>query len=95
MTRSAAVFLTSLWQLSTGTTVERCVAHIDLHYGFAVNGVAALHTEILKNTELHNFYTIYPEKFSNKTNGITFRRWLLHCNPRLADFNFLPHRRGL
>ena len=62
------------------------MAHIDLHYGFAVNGVAALHTEILKNTELHNFYTIYPEKFSNKTNGITFRRWLLHCNPRLADF---------
>ncbi|MDO5418107.1 MAG: glycogen/starch/alpha-glucan phosphorylase [Lachnospiraceae bacterium] len=61
------------------------MAHIDIHYGFAVNGVAALHTEILKNNELHNFYQIYPEKFSNKTNGITFRRWLLHCNPKLAS----------
>ena len=61
------------------------MAHIDIHYGFAVNGVAALHTEILKNNELHNFYELYPEKFSNKTNGITFRRWLLHCNPRLAQ----------
>ena len=60
------------------------MAHIDIHYGFSVNGVAALHTEILKNSELNNFYRIYPEKFNNKTNGITFRRWLLHCNPRLA-----------
>ena len=62
------------------------MAHIDMHYGFSVNGVAALHTEILKNSELHNFYRIYPEKFNNKTNGITFRRWLLHCNPHLADY---------
>ena len=62
------------------------MAHIDIHYGFSVNGVAYLHTEILKNSELHNFYKIYPEKFNNKTNGITFRRWLLHCNPRLASF---------
>ena len=61
------------------------MAHIDIHYGFAVNGVAALHTEILKNNELHNFYELYPEKFSNKTNGTTFRRWLLHCNPRLSQ----------
>ena len=62
------------------------MAHIDIHYGFSVNGVAALHTEILKNSELNNFYKIYPEKFNNKTNGITFRRWLIHCNPRLAAF---------
>ena len=62
------------------------MAHIDIHYGFSVNGVAALHTEILKNSELNNFYKIYPEKFNNKTNGITFRRWLLHCNPLLAEF---------
>ena len=62
------------------------MAHIDIHYGFSVNGVAALHTEILKNTELHPFYQIYPEKFNNKTNGITFRRWLLHCNPMLAGY---------
>ena len=61
------------------------MAHIDIHYGFSVNGVAALHTEILKETEFHNFYQLYPEKFNNKTNGITFRRWLLHCNPLLAD----------
>ena len=61
------------------------MAHIDIHYGFSVNGVAALHTEILKETELHNFYQLYPEKFNNKTNGITFRRWLLHCNPMLAE----------
>lgn len=61
------------------------MAHIDIHYGFSVNGVAALHTEILKNSELNNFYRIYPEKFNNKTNGITFRRWLLHCNPELSD----------
>lgn len=60
------------------------MAHIDIHYGFSVNGVAALHTEILKDTELNNFYRIYPEKFNNKTNGITFRRWLLHCNPLLT-----------
>ena len=62
------------------------MAHIDIHYGFSVNGVAYLHTEILKNTELHNFYELYPEKFNNKTNGITFRRWLLHCNKPLADY---------
>ena len=61
------------------------MAHIDIHYGFSVNGVAALHTEILKNSELNNFYKIYPEKFNNKTNGITFRRWLLHCNSELSD----------
>ena len=61
------------------------MAHIDIHYGFSVNGVAALHTEILKKTELHHFYQLYPEKFNNKTNGIKFRRWLLHCNPLLAD----------
>ncbi len=61
------------------------MAHIDIHYGFSVNGVAALHTEILKNSELNNFYRIYPEKFNNKTNGITFRRWLLYCNPKLAE----------
>ena len=60
------------------------MAHIDIHYGFSVNGVAAIHTEILKNTELHHFYEIYPEKFNNKTNGITFRRWLLSCNRELA-----------
>ncbi|MBM6751799.1 glycogen/starch/alpha-glucan phosphorylase [Mediterraneibacter glycyrrhizinilyticus] len=62
------------------------MAHIDIHYGFSVNGVAALHTEILKNSELNNFYKIYPEKFNNKTNGITFRRWLIHCNPLLTDY---------
>ena len=61
------------------------MAHIDIHYGFSVNGVAYLHTEILKNSELNNFYRIYPEKFNNKTNGITFRRWLLYCNKMLAD----------
>ena len=61
------------------------MAHMDIHYGYSVNGVAYLHTEILKNTELNNFYRIYPEKFNNKTNGITFRRWLLHCNHELAD----------
>lgn len=67
------------------------MAHIDIHYGFSVNGVAALHTDILKETELNHFYKIYPEKFNNKTNGITFRRWLLHCNPQLSDFitNFI------
>lgn len=62
------------------------MAHIDIHYGYSVNGVAALHTEILKNVELKPFYDIYPEKFNNKTNGITFRRWLLHCNNELADY---------
>lgn len=61
------------------------MAHIDIHYGFSVNGVASLHTEILKETELNNFYKVYPEKFNNKTNGITFRRWLLHCNPALTE----------
>ncbi len=62
------------------------MAHIDIHYGYAVNGVAALHTEILKESELKPFYDIYPEKFNNKTNGITFRRWLVHCNHELADY---------
>ncbi len=62
------------------------MAHMDIHYGFSVNGVAYLHTEILKNTELKAFYQLYPEKFNNKTNGVTFRRWLLHCNHPLADF---------
>lgn len=61
------------------------MAHMDIHYGFSVNGVAALHTEILKKSELKAFYDIYPEKFNNKTNGITFRRWLMHCNPQLAE----------
>lgn len=60
------------------------MAHIDIHYTFSVNGVASLHTDILKNNELNNFYEIYPEKFNNKTNGITFRRWLVHCNPKLT-----------
>lgn len=62
------------------------MARMDIHYGFSVNGVAYLHTEILKKSELKNFYKIYPEKFHNKTNGITFRRWLLHCNHPLTDF---------
>ena len=62
------------------------MAHIDIHYGFSVNGVAAIHTQILKETELNHFYKIYPEKFNNKTNGITFRRWLLSCNHELADY---------
>ena len=60
------------------------MAHIDMHYGHSINGVAYLHTEILKNSELNNFYKIYPEKFNNKTNGITFRRWLMHCNEELT-----------
>ncbi len=60
------------------------MARMDMHYGFSVNGVAALHTEILKDEELKPFYDIYPEKFNNKTNGITFRRWLLHCNKELV-----------
>jgi len=63
-----------------------CMAHIDIHYGISVNGVAALHTDILKDTELNNFYKLYPEKFNNKTNGITFRRWLLYCNPELTSY---------
>ena len=62
------------------------MAHIDIHYGFSVNGVAALHTQILKKSELAPFYALYPERFNNKTNGITFRRWLLHCNAPLTDF---------
>ena len=74
-----SVFIIDKWD-----TVH--MAHIDIHYGYSVNGVAALHTEILKNNELNSFYRIYPEKFNNKTNGITFRRWLLHCNHALADF---------
>jgi len=60
------------------------MAHMDIHYGFSVNGVAALHTDILRNSELKVFYDLYPEKFNNKTNGITFRRWLMHCNPELS-----------
>ncbi len=62
------------------------MAHIDIHYGFSVNGVAAIHTEILKNTELNAFYRLYPEKFNNKTNGITFRRWLMSCNRELSTY---------
>ena len=62
------------------------MAHIDIHFGYAVNGVAALHTEILKESELKPFYDIYPQKFNNKTNGITFRRWLVHCNHDLAEY---------
>ena len=61
------------------------MAHMDIHYGYSVNGVAYLHTEILKNSELNNFYKLYPEKFNNKTNGITFRRWLMACNPELSN----------
>ena len=85
------------WQLNTNRPVDNSLAvidpydnvhmaHIDIHYGFSVNGVAYLHTEILKKNELHKFYEIYPDKFNNKTNGITFRRWLLHCNHPLADW---------
>lgn len=62
------------------------MAHIDIHYGQSVNGVAALHTQILEESELKPFYDIYPGKFNNKTNGITFRRWLLHCNHELASY---------
>ena len=62
------------------------MAHIDIHYGFSVNGVAAIHTEILKNTELNAFYKLYPDKFNNKTNGITFRRWLMSCNRELSTY---------
>ena len=62
------------------------MAHMDIHYGFSVNGVASLHTEILETSELKAFADIYPEKFNNKTNGITFRRWLMHCDPALSQF---------
>lgn len=62
------------------------MAHIDIHFGYSINGVAALHTDILKNSELKHFYKLYPEKFNNKTNGITFRRWLIHCNHELTSF---------
>lgn len=61
------------------------MAHMDIHFTHSTNGVAALHTEILEESELHGFYELYPEKFNNKTNGITFRRWLLECNPALAE----------
>ncbi|MBR5945125.1 MAG: glycogen/starch/alpha-glucan family phosphorylase [Lachnospiraceae bacterium] len=61
------------------------MAHMDIHYGYSINGVAAIHTEILKNSELNHFYKIYPDKFNNKTNGITFRRWLMSCNHELAE----------
>ena len=62
------------------------MAHMDIHFSHSINGVAALHTEILKNSELNNFYKLYPEKFNNKTNGITFRRWLMECNPKLTAY---------
>ena len=74
----------SLWIIDKENRVH--MAHIDIHYGFSVNGVAALHTEILEQSELNRFYRIYPEKFNNKTNGITFRRWLLHSNRELTDY---------
>lgn len=61
------------------------MAHMDIHFTHSTNGVAALHTEILKNSELNQFYRLYPERFNNKTNGITFRRWLLKCNPELTE----------
>ena len=61
------------------------MAHMDIHFTHSTNGVAALHTEILKNSELADFYRLYPDKFNNKTNGITFRRWLLKCNPALTE----------
>ncbi|WP_417575937.1 glycogen/starch/alpha-glucan phosphorylase [Paratractidigestivibacter sp.] len=61
------------------------MAHIDIHFGYSINGVAALHTQILEQAELRPFYDIYPQKFSNKTNGITFRRWLMGANPELAQ----------
>ena len=74
----------SVWIIDQDDRVH--MAHIDIHYGFSVNGVAAIHTEILKSTELREFYELYPEKFNNKTNGITFRRWLLSCNRELAAY---------
>ena len=70
-------------RLSGGGSKRVHMAHMDIHYGFSINGVAAIHSDILKNTELNNFYKIYPEKFNNKTNGITFRRWLMSCNKEL------------
>jgi len=73
-----------VWIIDTKKRVH--MAHIDIHYGFSINGVAAIHTEILEETELNPFYKIYPEKFNNKTNGITFRRWLLSCNQELASY---------
>ena len=74
----------NVWIIDADERVH--MAHIDIHYGFSVNGVAAIHTEILKNTELNDFYKLYPEKFNNKTNGITFRRWLLSCNRELTAY---------
>lgn len=74
----------NVWIIDESERVH--MAHIDIHYGFSVNGVAAIHTEILKDTELHHFYELYPEKFNNKTNGITFRRWLLSCNRELSAY---------
>ena len=73
-----------LWIIDNHGLVH--MANMDIHYGFSVNGVAALHTDILREAELKHFAEVYPEKFNNKTNGITFRRWLMHCNPHLADF---------
>ncbi len=73
-----------VWIIDDSNRVH--MAHIDIHYGYSINGVAALHTEILKNSELKHFYDIYPEKFNNKTNGITFRRWLMSCNRELSDY---------
>ena len=61
------------------------MAHMDIHFSHSTNGVATLHTQILKESELAGFYQMYPEKFNNKTNGITFRRWLLKCNPALTS----------
>lgn len=75
---------TSLAIIDKNDTVH--MAHLDIHYSMSVNGVAALHTEILKKEELRGFYELYPHKFNNKTNGITFRRWLLHCNHQLTDY---------
>ena len=74
----------SLYIIDTDERVH--MAHIDIHYSFSTNGVASLHTEILKHSELNNFYKIYPERFNNKTNGITFRRWLTQCNSELDKF---------
>lgn len=75
---------------------ENCIhmAHMDIHFGKSVNGVAALHTDILKQTELHPFYLLYPYKFNNKTNGITFRRWLYSCNRELTAFlqKYIPQK---
>ncbi len=73
--------------VQSSTRIIPCIwRNIDIHYSSSVNGVAYLHTEILKNSELKPFYDLYPEKFNNKTNGITFRRWLLHCNHQLTDY---------